>query len=214
MPVAHELREEAANALIHGFGALAALSGGSVLIALAALHGDGWQLAGAIVFGTCLLVLYLASTLYHAIPQPVAKRRLKIFDHCAIYLLIAGTYTPFTLIGLRGPWGWSLFIVIWTLALAGCLFKLFFTGRFNGLSTAIYLAMGWIVIVAIEPMLRLLPGDTLAWVFAGGVAYTLGTAFYMSSRLYAHAIWHGFVLVGSACHFVAVFGQVAGPAYR
>ena len=210
MSPAHNLREEIANALTHGLGAVAALAAGAVLITLAALFGDGWQLAGAIVFCATLLLLYLASTLYHAIPHPVAKSRLKVFDHCAIYLLIAGTYTPFTLVGLRGPWGWTLFGLIWGLALAGCVFKLYFTGRFKGLSTAIYVAMGWLVLIAIEPMLRLLPTWTLGWLFAGGVAYTVGALFYMSRRLpYAHAIWHAFVTAGSVCHFVAVASQVA-----
>lgn len=210
MSPAHNVREEIANALTHGLGAVAALAAGAVLITLAALFGDGWQLAGAIVFCATLLLLYLASTLYHAIPHPVAKSRLKVFDHCAIYLLIAGTYTPFTLVGLRGPWGWTLFGLIWGLALAGCVFKLYFTGRFKGLSTAIYVAMGWLVLIAIEPMLRLLPTWTLGWLFAGGVAYTVGALFYMSRRLpYAHAIWHAFVIAGSVCHFVAVASQVA-----
>ena len=137
------VREEIASALTHGLGAVAALAGSAVLITLAAIYGDAWQLASAIVFGVALLLLYTASTLYHAIQHPIAKGRLKVFDHCAIYLLIAGTYTPFTLIGLRGPWGWGMFIAIWTLALAGVIFKLFFTGRFKLLSTAIYIAMGW-----------------------------------------------------------------------
>lgn len=203
------MREELANALTHGLGATAALAGGAVLITLAALYGDGWQLAGAIVFGTCLLLLYLASTLYHAIQHPVAKARLKVFDHCAIYLLIAGTYTPFTLVGLRGPWGWSLFAAIWTLALAGVVFKLFYTGRFKLLSTAIYIAMGWLVIVAIKPLLGALDGWTLGWMFAGGAFYTLGTVFYHRPSLpYSHAIWHLFVLGGSFCHYVAVMAQV------
>lgn len=210
MTHAHHIREEVANALTHGLGAIAALGGGAVLVTLAAVFGDGWQLAGAIVFCASLLLLYLASTLYHAIPHPRAKARLKVLDHCAIYLLIAGTYTPFTLVGLRGPWGWTLLGTIWGLALAGCVFKLFYTGRFKGLSTAIYIAMGWLVIVAIEPMLRLLPTWTLAWLFGGGIAYTVGALFYLSRRLpYAHAIWHGFVIVGSVCHFVAVASQVA-----
>ena len=169
----HSVREEFFNALTHGLGATAALAGGAVLITLAALFGDGWQLAGAIVFGICLLLLYLASTLYHAIQHPVAKARLKVFDHCAIYLLIAGTYTPFTLIGLRGPWGWGLFAAIWTLAVAGVVFKLFFTGRFKLLSTAIYIAMGWLVVVAIEPLLGALDAWTIGWLFGGGVFYTL-----------------------------------------
>ena len=203
------MREEFANALTHGLGATAALAGGAVLITLAALYGDGWQLASAIVFGTSLLLLYLASTLYHAVQHPVVKGRLKVFDHCAIYLLIAGTYTPFTLIGLRGPWGWSLFAAIWSLALAGVVFKLFYTGRFKLLSTVIYIAMGWLVIVAIKPLLGALDGWTLGWMFAGGAFYTLGTVFYHRPSLpYSHAIWHLFVLGGSVCHYVAVMAQV------
>lgn len=206
------LREELANALTHGIGAVAALAAGTVLIMLAALRGDGWQLAGAIVFGASLLLLYLASTLYHAIPHPAAKRRLKVFDHCAIFVLIAGTYTPFTLVGLRGAWGWSLLGSVWALAAAGIVFKLFFVGRFRALSTAIYVAMGWVALVAIEPMLQRLSAATLAWLLAGGIAYTAGTAFYHNRRLpYAHAVWHLFVLTGSVCHFAAVFGQVAVP---
>lgn len=202
-------REEVANALTHGLGAVAALGAGAVLITLVALHGDGWQLAGTIVFCAALLLLYVASTLYHAIPHPVAKARLKVFDHCAIYVLIAGTYTPFTLIGLRGAWGWSLFAVIWTLAVAGVVFKLFFTGRFKLLSTLIYIAMGWLVLVAIVPMTRALDAWALGWLFAGGLAYTAGTFFYMSRRIpYAHTIWHSFVIGGSTCHFLAVAGHV------
>lgn len=199
---------ELANALTHGLGAIAALAAGSVLITLAAIYGDGWQLAGAIVFGVCLLLLYLASTLYHAVAHPVAKARLKVFDHCAIYLLIAGTYTPFTLIALRGPWGWSLFAIIWTLAFAGIVFKLFFTGRFKRLSTALYIAMGWVALVAIGPLLRALDGATLGWLLAGGVAYTLGTVFYLRDSRFAHAIWHLFCVAGSVCHYVAVMRQV------
>lgn len=171
--------------------------------------GDAWQLTSAIVFGVCLLLLYIASTLYHAARHPVVKARLKVFDHCAIYLLIAGTYTPFTLIGLRGPWGWWLFGTIWTLALAGVIFKLFFTGRFKRLSTMLYIAMGWLVLVAIKPMWGALDGWTLGWLFAGGVCYTAGTVFYHRPSLkYSHAIWHMFVLAGSLCHYVAVMAHV------
>lgn len=203
-----DLREELASALTHGLGATAALAGGAVLITLAALHGDGWQLAGAIVFGVALLLLYLASTLYHAIQHPVAKGRLKVFDHCAIYVLIAGTYTPFTLIGLRGHGGEWLLAAVWTLAVLGVVFKLFYTGRFKGVSTLIYIGMGWMVVTAIKPFLQMVPLSTLLWLFAGGLAYTLGTLFYMSKRVYMHAVWHGFVLMGSICHFVAVSMQV------
>src|SRR5690606_18072886 len=130
------------------------------------IYGDGWQLAGAIVFGVALLLLYAASTLYHAISHPVAKGRPKVSDHCAIYLLIAGTYTPFTLVGLRGPTGWWLFGTIWTLALAGVVFKLFYTGRFRRLSTLIYIGMGWLVVLAIRPMLHALSTASLLWLLA------------------------------------------------
>ncbi|KRG70145.1 PAQR family membrane homeostasis protein TrhA [Pseudoxanthomonas dokdonensis] len=207
-----DLRDEIANALTHGLGAVAALAAGAVLITLAALYGDGWQLGASIVFVVSLLLLYTASTLYHAIQHPVAKARLKIFDHCAIYLLIAGTYTPFTLIALRGPWGWGLFAAIWTLALAGVVFKLYYTGRFPLLSTGIYIAMGWLVIVAIKPMLQSLDGWTLGWLIAGGLFYTLGTYFYHRESIrYSHAIWHLFVLAGSVSHFIAVTEQVLRP---
>ena len=205
----HHIRHELASALTHGVGAMAALAGSAVLITLAALHGDAWQLGASIVFGVTLLLLYVASTLYHSVQHPVAKGRLKVFDHCAIYLLIAGTYTPFTLIGLRGPWGWGLFIAIWTLAIGGVVFKLFYTGRFKRLSTLIYIAMGWLIIVAIKPMLNSLDAWTLGWLLAGGLFYTLGTYFYHRESIpYSHAIWHLFVIAGSVCHFIAVTAQV------
>jgi len=201
--------EELANVLTHGLGALAALVGGGILVTLAALQGDSRHLAAAIVFCSALLLLYVASTLYHAARHPLTRARLKVFDHCAIYLLIAGTYTPFTLIGLRGELGRNLFIAVWALALAGIVFKLFFTGRFKLVSTLIYVAMGWLVIVAIKPVMAALDAWTFGWMLAGGVAYTLGTVFYHRPRLrYSHAIWHLFVVAGSVCHYIAVMAQV------
>ena len=205
----HLLREERANAWTHGLGASAALVGAVVLVTLAALRGDGWQLIGASVFGVCLFLLYLSSTLYHSVAHPATKARLKVLDHCAIYLLIAGTYTPFTLVGLRGPWGWGLFTAIWSLALAGVVFKLFFTGRFKLLSTGIYIAMGWLALVAIKPLYNALDAWTLGWMIAGGVAYTAGTVFYhRPSMRYSHAIWNLFVVTGSTCHYIAVLAHV------
>ena len=202
--------EELANALTHGIAAAAALGAGAVLITLSALWGDVWQLSGAIVYVATLFVMYLASTVYHSIPQPKLKARFKVLDHCAIYLLIAGTYTPFMLVGLRGPWGWSLLTVIWSLAAAGIAFKLFFTGRFKLISTLIYIAMGWLIVVAVKPMMNSLSPFTLQWLLAGGLFYTLGTVFYMAKKIpYSHSIWHGFVIAGSACHFVAVMSHVA-----
>ena len=204
MTADYNTAEEIANAVTHGVGALLAIGGSAVLITLAAVWGDGWQLASAIVFGVTLFLLYLSSTLYHALPHPRAKHVFKIADHCAIFLLIAGTYTPFALIGLNGPVGAGLFVAVWTLACAGIVFKWFFTGRFKGLSTAIYLAMGWIALAFAGPLLEALPAATIGWLFAGGLAYSAGTVFYLSRRPYAHAVWHAFVLAGSVCHYVSV----------
>lgn len=211
-PPVHDWREEIWNALTHGIGFLLSLIGGAVLITLAAVRGDQWQLAGAIIFSVSLALLYCSSTLYHAIPHPGAKARLKVFDHCAIFVLIAGTYTPFTLIGLREHGGWWLFAAAWAMATAGIVFKLFYTGRFKGISTLIYLGMGWMAVTTIKPFLEQVPMATLLWLLAGGLAYTFGTVFYMSKRSYSHALWHGLVLIGSGCHFVAVAGQVV-PAF-
>ena len=176
---------------------------------LAALHGTARHVVGAAIFGATLVLLYTMSTLYHALRNPRAKRVFKILDHSAIYLLIAGTYTPFCLATLRGGWGWSLFGVVWGLAAAGVVFKSVFIGRFEILSTAVYLAMGWMVMVAAVPLWRALPAPGMAWLMAGGACYTLGVAFYAWHRLkFHHAVWHLFVLGGSLCHVVAVLGSV------
>lgn len=194
-------------------GLIAALAGAVVLLAIAARGADGWRVASAIVFALSLVALHLASTLYHAETRPAHKARLKVFDHCAIYVLIAGTYTPFTLIGLRGTLGWTLFIAIWSLAALGIVFKLFTTGRLRVLSTAIYVAMGWLVLLAIKPVYAALDAWTFGWLLAGGVVYTAGTLFYHRPSVpHAHAIWHLFVIGGSACHFVAILAQVTSPA--
>lgn len=205
----HDIREELWNAITHGLGAILSVAAGAVLITLAAVKGNAWQLISAIVFTMALLLLYTASTLYHAIPHLNAKLQLKVFDHCAIYVLIAGSYTPFTLIGLREHGGWWLFGTVWILALAGVIFKLYYTGRFKLVSTLIYIGMGWMVIFAIKPMLQNIDATTLGWLFTGGIFYTLGTVFYMSKKIrYTHAIWHVFVMLGSASHFVAISRQV------
>lgn len=202
-------KEELANALTHGAGIVAGLAGGAVLITLAALYGDIWQLISTIVFVIALVLLYTASTLYHAIQHKVVKARLKIFDHCAIFVLIAGTYTPFTLVSLKGAWGWTLFGLVWGLAALGIVFKLFFTGRYPKLSTAIYIAMGWLVLIAMKPLMEALSLQAFLWLLAGGVCYTAGTYFYHREEMrFAHAVWHLFVLGGSICHFIAVAMQV------
>jgi hemolysin III len=204
-----QLREEWANTLTHGIGAVASVVAMSVLIRLAVRGGDAWEILGAAVFGGALITLYVASTLYHAARRPHIKARLKIFDHCAIYVLIAGSYTPFMIGALRGGWGWSLLGVIWGLAAVGISFKLFFTGRFQLVSTLVYLAMGWLVVIAAGPMIQNLHPATLAWLIAGGLAYTIGTPFYQAGRFrYSHALWHLFVLGGSICHAVAVGIQI------
>ncbi len=206
----HHWRNELWNALTHGTGFVVAVVASTILITLAARNGNEWQLTGAIVFGLSLSLLYLASTLYHSVPHVLAKSRLKILDHCAIFILIAGTYTPFALIGLRGHGGDWLLLAAWSLAVLGVLFKLAYTGRFKGVSTLIYLAMGWMALTTAKPMLRFIPMSTLLWLLAGGLAYSLGTIFYMSKRRHTHAVWHGFVMLGSGCHFVAVSMQVLG----
>jgi hemolysin III len=209
-PIAERKHEELANTLTHGAGVVGSVAVTALLVTLAALRHDPFAIVGCAVFGAALLMLYTASTLYHAARSERLKRRLRVFDHCAIYVLIAGTYTPFTLMALRGGWGWSLFGVIWGLAAVGVAFKLFFTGRFEALSTGVYLGMGWLVLIAAGPMSRLLPVLTLVLLAAGGLAYTAGTVFYASRRIpYAHAIWHLFVLAGSGLHAVAVATQVA-----
>ena len=198
-------REELANTLTHGAGAVTSLIAGIALIGLAAQSGDLWRISGAAIFSLSLVLLYTASTLYHSATHGQAKARLEIFDHCAIYLLIAGTYTPFTLVSLRGTWGWSLFGVIWSLAIAGVVFKLIFTTRFRLFSTLLYIGMGWLVVIAAAPLSQALPFSTLVWLMVGGLAYTAGTLFYHNQRIpFAHAIWHLFVLTGSICHFMAV----------
>lgn len=205
----YTLGEEIAHALTHGLGVVLAIAGLTVMVARATLYGNIWHIVGASIFGTTLVLMYAASTLYHSIPLPRAKKVLRIIDHSTIYFLIAGTYTPFTLVTLHGPWGWSLFTVTWGLAAAGVVFKIFATGRFEKLSLTIYLAMGWCVLIAIKPLLRTLEPGGLILMLAGGLAYTGGVVFYVWERLrYHHAIWHGFVLAGSVLQYFAVLFYV------
>ena len=203
--------EEIANSLTHGAGLLASLAALPVLVVAAAGRRDPWQLVGGAIFGATLVLLYLASTLYHAVPASRAKAMLRVFDHSAIYLLIAGTYTPFTLGALRGPWGWALLGTIWSLALLGILAKCTLGFRFPRLSTVLYVTMGWLVVVAVHPLVVHVSPAGLAWLVAGGLCYTGGVVFYATdTRLrYGHALWHLFVVAGSSCHFLAVLGYSA-----
>jgi hemolysin III len=196
--------EEVANAITHGIGVVLSLAGGAALIVWAVLAGGAWELLGVSIFVAALVLLYSASTCYHLVRAELAKRRLRLLDHCAIYVLIAGTYTPFTL-AMRGAWGWTMFGVAWALAAAGVVFKLLLIDRFPRVSTAIYLAMGWMILIAAGPMIRHLDTATLAWLAAGGITYTAGTVFYHARRIpFAHAVWHVFVIGGSVCHGIAV----------
>ncbi len=199
--------EEIANAISHGLGVLGAVIAIPVLVAGAVREGGVAEVIGASIFGLTMLLLYLASTIYHALPHGKTKRIFQIIDHCAIFLLIAGTYTPFTLGILRGSWGWTLFGIVWGLAVFGIILKTLVGTRFQRLSTCLYLAMGWIIVIALKPMLEVVPLNGILWLVAGGVAYTLGVAFFrLDHRVrYAHFIWHLFVVAGSSCHFVAVF---------
>jgi hemolysin III len=204
--------EEIANAITHGVGLVLSVAGFIILLVLAALRGTAWHIVACSIYGVTLISLYTASTLYHAVISPRIKRALRIFDHSAIYLLIAGTYTPFLLVNLRGPWGWSLFGVVWGLAIAGILFKFWFVERFGFLSTAVYIGMGWLVLIAAKPVVSHVPLTAVIWLLAGGLAYTAGVIFYASKRIpYSHAIWHVFVLAGSICHYFAVLSTVIRP---
>jgi len=208
----HDPLEELANAITHGVGLIFSIIGFVILLALAVMRGGPWQIAGCAIYGVTLVCLYAASTLYHSVLSPRFKRALLIFDHCAIYSLIAGTYTPFLLVNLRGPWGWSLFGVMWGLALGGILFKLWFVDHFPIMSTSFYVLMAWAGVVAVKPVLAHVPAAGLFWLVVGGLMYMLGVVFYASKRIpHHHAIWHIFVMGGSTCHYVAVLYAVILP---
>ncbi|HVV95630.1 MAG TPA: hemolysin III family protein [Rhodanobacteraceae bacterium] len=204
--------EEIASCVIHGVGIVLSIAGLAVLSAYAAPGGDARHIASVGVYGTTLILLYTASTLYHGIPIERVKPLLRQLDHAAIFLLIAGTYTPFTLITLRGPWGWSLFAIVWTIAIAG-MYLVTRRSERRGLVIALYVGLGWIGLVAIGPLVRNLPAGGLWLLFGGGVCYTLGVPFYLSKRLpFNHALWHLFVLVASILQFFAVlFYVLPGP---
>jgi hemolysin III len=201
--------EEIANSIIHGLGALFSVVGMTVLLVLAVLKGTSAHLISYLIYGSTLIFLYTASTLYHALPFLGAKKIFKIFDHIGIYLLIAGTYTPFLIINLSGPLATGMLVGIWTFAALGIIFKLFFTGRFRLFSTLLYVAMGWLIIIAYKPMALVLKPETIQWILAGGLFYTGGTVAYLMKRVpFHHAVWHTFVILGSICHYVAVVGAM------
>jgi hemolysin III len=207
----YSVGEEVAHALTHGLGLVASVGGLVTLVAAAWLRGDTWHIVGCSIFGATLVLLYAASTLYHGARSPRVKRFFRRLDHAAIFLLIAGTYTPFTLVSLRGGWGWTLLVIVWGLAILGIVLEV--AGHTRRFSLALHLAMGWLGVIAAEPLVRSLHPDGLLLLALGGAAYTLGVVFYIWRRLpYNHAVWHLFVMVGSLCHFACVLDYVIPPA--
>lgn len=204
-PVRYSPGEEIANSLTHGVGLLLSIAGLVVLTVCANMFGNTWHLVSCVIFGITLILLYGASTLYHSIQQPQVKQILRVLDHAAIFLLIAGTYTPFVLVNLRGAWGWTLFGLVWGMAILGILFQTTLLRQWAVVSALLYIGMGWLVVVAVKPLLGAIDAGGLVLMLAGGIAYTSGVGFYLQRRLrYHHAIWHGFVLAGSILHFFAV----------
>jgi hemolysin III len=201
--------EELANAITHGIGMMLSAAALALLVTFGVRYGDAWAVTSGTVFGVALLALYSASTIYHSLRSEGPKRFFRKLDHASIFLLIAGTYTPYLLVSLRGPWGWSLFGVVWGLCTAGIILKFFLAGRFRVLSTAIYILTGWLIVIAIKPLSAALPTGGVWLLAAGGLCYTGGTVFYLWKSLrYHHAIWHLFVLAGSICHFFSVLYYV------
>lgn len=209
MPLAYapafSKKEEIANAVTHGIGSLLSIAALTLLVVNASLYGTVWHVVTFAIYGATMLLLYVSSTLTHSFPEGRAKDLFEIFDHTSIYLFIAGTYTPFTLIVIRGALGWTLFGIVWGIALLGAVFKSFFTKKFVYLSTVFYIAMGWIIVIAWKPLAAALPAGGLALLVAGGIIYSGGTIFYVWRGFrFHHAVWHLFVLAGTACHFFAV----------
>jgi hemolysin III len=204
--------EDRANSLTHAAGAGVFAAGLALIVVLASISGDPWKIVSVSIYGATLVLLYTISALYHSVKSPKVRRVFRILDHVSIHLLIAGTYTPFMLVSLRGPFGWSIFGLIWGLAAIGMAADIFFTGRFKLLSTALYLMMGWIIVIALRPLSHVLSTAGLALLFAGGGAYSLGAAFYLfDKRLpFGHMVWHIFVLGGSVCHYLSVTLGVLG----
>jgi len=204
------LGEEIAHSITHGIGAGLSIAGLTLLVALAVLYGNVYQVVSFSIYGATLILLYLASTLYHGFRNPRLKRVFKVFDHASIYLLIAGTYTPFLLVGLRGRWGWTFLIIIWGLAILGVSFKALFIDRFHKLSVLAYILMGWLSVVMIKELLINISLGGLIWLGVGGVIYMVGVIFYALQKIpYMHVVWHFFVLGGSICHYFAVLLYLA-----
>lgn len=202
--------EEIFHSITHGIGSGLSIAGLTLLLVLAILFGDVYQIVSFSIFGASLVLLYLSSTLYHGFQQPRVKHIFKIFDHASIYLLIAGTYTPFLLIGLGGSTGWTFLFIVWGIALFGVIFKVLFIERFQVLSVVTYLLMGWLCVFIFREMVASIPLGAIIWLAIGGLFYTVGVIFYALQKIpYMHAVWHFFVLGGSLCHFIAVLLYLA-----
>lgn len=209
----YSVGEEIAHAITHGIGIPLSIAGLVILVAFSALYGNAWHITSTSIYGATLILCYTASTLYHSIPHPRAKRILQQIDHATIFLLIAGTYTPFALVNMREGWGWWLFGTVWSIAIIGMIFELFTQQRYKKVSLGLYLGLGWLALVAIKPMLETVGAGGLALLVVGGLFYSLGVIFYVWERLaYNHAVWHLFVLAGSVFHFFAVFFYVVPDA--
>ena len=205
----YSIKEEIAHSITHGVGLLLSVLGLVTLLVYSNQYGDAWHVVSSSIYGATLIALYASSTLYHAVTIPDLKKMLQKLDHAAIFLLIAGTYTLFTLVNLRGGWGWTLFGMVWSIAIAGMVMELIVSKRYKRISLGLYLGLGWLVMIAIEPMLANVASGGLLLLLAGGLFYSLGVIFYVwKTLLYHHAIWHLFVLAGSVCHFFAVFVYV------
>ncbi len=204
--------EELANSLTHGIGAGLSLLGMGILLYRAARTGSALHLASFSIYGTTLFLLHLASTLYHAVRPSRLKQAFRVLDHCSIFLLIAGTYTPFLLLSLWGRWGATLLVTIWSMAAIGVAFKILFMGRLRRLSVAFYVLMGWLIVVAARELWLRVPHEALLYVAVGGLLYTVGVVFYSWRRPYTHAVWHLFVLGGSICHYLAVLLYLSPPS--
>ena len=203
------LQEEIANSVTHGIGTGLSIAALALLVSLAAVQGDAWRIVSFSIYGASLVLLYLSSTLYHGFQEPKIKDIFHRFDHAAIFILIAGSYTPFTLVVMRNTLGWTIFGIVWSLTVLGIVFRMIFINRFRKLTVAIYLAMGWLILAAIKPIGDLLPTGAFVWLAAGGAAYSFGVVFYLWRKMhYSHLIWHIFVISGSVCHFLAILFYV------
>jgi hemolysin III len=201
-PAIQSFREEIANSITHGIGAVLSTAALVILVVFASRHGDSLRMISLSIYGATLILMYLSSTLYHSFSSRRIKRFFRVLDHSSIFLLIAGSYTPIVLVSMRGAWGWALFAIVWSMAVCGIVAKIFLTGKYGIISVIFYMAMGWIIVPAIKPMLQLVPWQLFVWLLIGGVSYTFGIVFYAWEKMpYNHTVWHLFVLGGSISHF-------------